>query len=249
MTPPRKEITTELLRELLSFDREVFASPRKKPIEVVIGTDEVGRGCLAGPVVAAAVILPEIDHLSELGWQLARLNDSKQVPATVRAELASVLKGVCQFAVGQASVEEIDEINILQASLLAMRRAVRKLKVTSSAVLLIDGNKQIASIKNMQQMTVIDGDTKSASIAAASIIAKVHRDTFMMKLSCKFPHYRWDSNKGYQSPDHWDALNSHGMCQWHRKTFLEKWMESRGANMQDDDTMVASGSSSMAFNG
>jgi ribonuclease HII len=220
---PRKEITIDQLEKLLLFDKDALRAPRKNPVELVVGTDEVGRGCLAGPVVACAVILPEIDPRSDLGWQLARLNDSKQVHPLVRAELSEVLRGICRFGIGEASVEEIDEINILQASLLAMRRAIRRLNVEAPAVVLVDGNKKIHSRK-FEQMTVIDGDTKSASIAAASIIAKVHRDTFMAKLAKKFPHYRWDSNKGYRSRDHWDALNEHGMCKWHRRTFVDHWL-------------------------
>jgi len=228
---PRKEITIDQLEQLLLFDKEALLVPRKSPVELLVGTDEVGRGCLAGPVVACAVILPEIDPRSELGWQLARLNDSKQVHPLVRAELAEVLRGICRFGIGEASVEEIDEINILQASLLAMRRAIRKLNVEAPAVVLVDGNKKIKSRK-FQQMTVIDGDTKSASIAAASIIAKVHRDRFMTKLARKFPHYKWESNKGYRSRDHWDALNEHGMCKWHRRTFVDHWLTERNQSDQ-----------------
>ena len=220
----KKEITTEQLAQLLHFDRQALAGNWKNKVEVVIGTDEVGRGCLAGPVMACAVVLPEIDPSSELGWQLARLNDSKQVNPNVRAELATILRGVCQFAIGEASVAEIDEINILHASLLAMKRAVRRLKLVAPAVILVDGNKKITSVRNIEQMTVIDGDTKSASIAAASIIAKVHRDAFMTKLARKFPHYAWESNKGYRSRDHWEALNKHGMCEWHRRTFVDHWL-------------------------
>jgi ribonuclease HII len=221
----QKEVTSDHLERLLAFDREHLCAPRPQPAQVVIGTDEVGRGCLAGPVMAAAVILPTIDPLSELGMKLYRLNDSKQVNPLVRAELAEILRGMCQFAIAEASVEEIDEINILQASLLAMKRAIRKLKVSAPAVILVDGNKAIGKIKNIEQVTVIDGDTKSASIAAASIIAKVHRDAFMTKLASKFPHYRWESNKGYRSKDHWAAITEHGMCDWHRRTFVHHWLE------------------------
>lgn len=228
-----KMISTERLEKLLGFDREVLIRDgRKKPTEVIIGTDEVGRGCLAGPVVACAVILPELEHGSELFRELARLNDSKTVPPAVREILAARLKEVCQYAIGEASVDEIDDINILHASLLAMKRAVRRLKVTDQVVILIDGNKRIESIKNIEQITVIDGDNKSASIAAASIIAKVHRDTFMRKLAKQFPEYCWDSNKGYQSKDHYAALYQHGMTVWHRKSF------NCGVNMlaEDEDT-------------
>lgn len=206
----------EHLRGLLEFDRMVHSEHPKT--EILIGTDEVGRGCLAGPVVTAAVVLPPIERGSQLEEDLARLNDSKLVPPDARAELAERLRSVCQFAIGQASVYEIDEINILQASLLAMRRAVRRLKITAPSVILVDGNKKIPSLRT-KQVTVIGGDSKSASIAAASIIAKVHRDEFMINLSKKFPDYLWNSNKGYRSRAHYAALNEHGMTRWHRTSF------------------------------
>lgn len=215
-----RELTSERLEKLLAFDRQILISGSlKRPAEVIIGTDEVGRGCLAGPVVACAVVLPRLDSQSEIFRSLMQLNDSKKVLPEVRAELAQTLRGICQFAIAEASVEEIDEINILQASLLAMRRAIRRLKVISPAVILIDGNKSIPSVRNHEQVTVIDGDTKSASIAAASIIAKVHRDSFMKKLAEKFPDYKWDSNKGYGSKDHREALARLGMTVWHRRSF------------------------------
>lgn len=206
----------EHLRSMLEFDRMIL-SEHPRPT-IIIGTDEVGRGCLAGPVVACAVVLPPIERESQLEQDLARLNDSKLVPPEVRAVLAERLRGICQFAVAEASVEEIDEINILQASLLAMRRAVKRLKVDAPPVILIDGNKKIPSLRS-KQITVIGGDSKSASIAAASIIAKVHRDTFMVKLHKKFPQYVWNSNKGYRSRAHYEALNTYGMTKWHRQSF------------------------------
>jgi ribonuclease HII len=206
----------EQLRARLEFDRMVLSEHKK--CQIIVGTDEVGRGCLAGPVVAAAVILPEIPRGSELEEELCRLNDSKLVPPDVRAQLSAKLRSVCQYAIAEATVEEIDEINILHASLLAMRRAVRRLKTEAPPVVLIDGNKKMASTK-YKQVTVIGGDSKSASIAAASIIAKVHRDEFMIKLSKKFPQYLWNSNKGYRSRAHYQALNELGMTKWHRKSF------------------------------
>jgi ribonuclease HII len=222
----------ERLERLLLFDRLILAERtpermaevappdrKRRAAQLIIGVDEVGRGCLAGPVVACAVILPTVLKETELFQDLVKLNDSKLVPPEVREKLAERLRGICQFAVAEASVEEIDEINILQASLLAMKRAARRLKYEQEAVILIDGNKTIPSIKNMEQVFVIDGDTKSASIAAASIIAKVHRDAFMRKLAKKFPEYKWESNKGYKSPAHYAALNEHGMTIWHRKSF------------------------------
>ncbi len=204
------------IRGLIAFDQSMLDEHPKTSI--IIGTDEVGRGCLAGPVVAAAVILPPIQPGSQLEEDLCRLNDSKLVPPDVRAQLAERLRGVCQFAVAEASVEEIDEINILQASLLAMRRAVRRLKATTTHVVLIDGNKTIPSLSS-KQVPVIAGDSHSAAIAAASIIAKVHRDTFMIKLAKKFPEYVWHSNKGYGSKEHVAALTKLGLTKWHRRSF------------------------------
>lgn len=206
----------EHLRSMLEFDRMILSEQPESTI--IIGTDEVGRGCLAGPVVACAVVLPPIERESQLEQDLSRLNDSKLVPPEVRGVLAERLRGICQFAVAEASVEEIDEINILQASLLAMRRAVRRLKLEAPPVILIDGNKKIPSLRS-KQITVIGGDSKSASIAAASIIAKVHRDAFMSKLHKQFPQYVWNSNKGYRSRAHYEALNTYGMTKWHRQSF------------------------------
>ena len=228
-----RQVTTERLVTFLEFDRELLAVPRKVAVKTLAGTDEVGRGCLAGPVVAAAVILPPIDPLSELAWSLARLNDSKQVLPDHRTELATVLRGICTYAIAEASVEEIDTLNIHHASLLAMRRAVRRLKASAPCVLAVDGNKRITSLR-MEQVTIVDGDTKSASIAAASIIAKVYRDAFMTKLARKFPGYNWQSNKGYRSRDHWQAIDELGMTRWHRKTFVEKWLKTG-----DDGTLSA----------
>jgi ribonuclease HII len=206
----------EHLRTILEFDRMILSEHPKR--SVIVGVDEVGRGCLAGPVVACAAILPPVERDSELEQALIRLNDSKLVPPDVRSELSEKLKSICQFAIAEASVEEIDEINILHASLLAMRRAVRRLKCEAPYLVLVDGNKKFAS-PSTKQVTVIGGDSKSASIAAASIIAKVYRDTLMLKLHKKHPQYVWNSNKGYRSPAHYAALNEFGMTKWHRQSF------------------------------
>lgn len=219
---PKTDATTlaaeriQHIRGLIAFDQNKLH--KHKNAEIIIGTDEVGRGCLAGPVVAAAVILPVIQPGSQLEEDLCRLNDSKLLPPDVRAELSERLRDACQFAIAEASVEEIDEVNILQASLLAMRRAVRRLKVTTPHMVLIDGNKTIPSLR-CTQVPVIAGDRHSASIAAASVIAKVHRDTFMLKLAKKFPDYVWNSNKGYGTKEHHAALVQHGLTKWHRKSF------------------------------
>lgn len=216
----RREVTSDRICQLIEFDKDIS---KHHGGLTVVGIDEVGRGCLAGPVVAAAVILPVIDVGSELMNQLLTLNDSKQVKPEQRAILSSRLQLMCRFSIGEATVEEIDKVNILQASLIAMRRAVRKLKLTEPAVLTVDGNKKIPAIR-MKQTTVIDGDTKSASIAAASIIAKVYRDNFMVRLSEKFPAYKWESNKGYRSREHWKAIDEKGTTRWHRRSFVDHWL-------------------------
>lgn len=189
----------------------------------IIGVDEVGRGCLAGPVVAAAVILPGFDRDSEIAERLAFLNDSKKVPAAKRQQLSATIRGCAQFAIAEASPEEIDTINIFHASLLAMRRAVMSLVSSAmldlkQALILIDGKWTLPEL-DAHQLPVIKGDTKSASIAAASIVAKVHRDALMVKLGEEFPHYKWHLNKGYPSSVHREAIVENGITVWHRRSF------------------------------
>jgi ribonuclease HII len=175
------------------------------------GTDEAGRGCLAGPVVAAAVILPPDFHHP-------LLNDSKQVNKKHRNELRSIIeKQAIAWAVGSCSPEEIDQINILNASILAMHRALDQL-TTKPLFLLVDGNR----FKEYQQVphaTMIKGDARFTSIAAASILAKTHRDEFMEKLHLDFPEYGWNSNAGYPTPAHRKAIASLGSNIHHRKSF------------------------------
>lgn len=214
-----KVVSTAYLRKLLRFDEDVIiTADTRSPITRVIGTDEVGRGCLAGPVVACAVVLPPIVRKSPLEKELALLNDSKLVPPPQRERLAKVLMSCCSYAIAEASPEEIDEINILQASLLAIRRAVAKLGPIPGVVLLVDGNKKVPKLR-MRQQTVIGGDSKSASIAAASIIAKVYRDDLMRGLAMRHPYYLWESNKGYRSKAHYKALDLYGPTSWHRHSF------------------------------
>ncbi len=188
---------------------------------VVIGLDEVGRGCLAGPVVAAAVALPPVEKRSDLAASLSRLNDSKAISGRERNALAAVIHSVATCAIAEASVEEIDEMNILQASLLAMRRAYSRLSVTSNVVLLVDGNRKIPGLAE-RQMTVVRGDSRSATIASASIIAKVYRDALMCKLAEAYPQYQWHKNKGYGSREHLHAIKEIGLSPWHRKSFSVK---------------------------
>lgn len=190
----------------------------EQSVPAIIGIDEVGRGCLAGPVVAAAVLLPEIDPASKLAETLSRLNDSKALSPEERTVIGAIVKQVAVCAIAEASVEEIDEINILQASLLAMKRARQALLAVSPAVLLVDGNKKIPGLKD-RQIPLVKGDSQSASIAAASVIAKVYRDALMCRLAESFPHYRWEQNKGYGSTRHRQAIKQHGLTVWHRRSF------------------------------
>ena len=215
-------IDTAQIAKLLDFDRKM----RKKWLlpnsdNVILGTDEVGRGCLAGPVVAAAVILPELTRRSPLAKALALLDDSKKLSPKVRADLAATLRENCVYAIGQASVEEIDKINILNASLLAMSRAIAQIIVPESSAILIDGNQRIKDL-TINQILVVGGDGLSASIAAASVIAKVYRDEMMAKLHDDFPHYAWNSNKGYGSKSHCHAIIEKGLSPFHRQTFCSR---------------------------
>lgn len=175
------------------------------------GCDEVGRGCLAGPVVAASVILP-IDYHNP--W----INDSKKLSKTNREELIEEIKDKSvAWAIAEASVEEIDQINILNASFLAMKRAILQLK-TKPEHLLIDGNRWRSDL-DFPFTCVIKGDGKIASIAAASILAKVYRDELMEKLAVEFPQFAWERNAGYPTKAHRDGIEKFGSTIWHRKSF------------------------------
>jgi ribonuclease HII len=175
------------------------------------GCDEAGRGCFAGPVFAAAVILPRSFHHP-------MLNDSKQLLEKERDELRIVIeKEALSYAVASVCNEEIDRINILKASLKAMHLALDQLKVRPH-MLLIDGNR-FTPYNNVRHECVIKGDGIYASIAAASVLAKTYRDEYMMRLHEEFPHYGWDTNKGYGTPIHRKALEDHGMCRYHRKSW------------------------------
>ncbi len=179
---------------------------------IVAGADEVGRGPLAGPVVAGAVILP-----AALPASLAKeVNDSKALTPKKREKLFPLIEEHCIWAVAEASVAEIDSINILQASLLAMQRAIEKLGIAVHTAL-IDGNK-IPRLP-CKAVPIIKGDAHSLSIAAASIMAKVTRDRLMQRLHEEFPHYGWAGNAGYPTPDHLAALMVHGVTPHHRQSF------------------------------
>jgi len=183
---------------------------------VEAGCDEAGRGCLAGPVFAAAVILPN-DFYHPV------LNDSKQMTEADRYTLREVIqKEAIAYAVGEVDNHEIDRINILNASFLAMHRAIDKLSTKPSS-LLIDGNR-FKKYKGIPHTCVIKGDEKFASIAAASVLAKTYRDDFMKKLHEEHSHYGWHDNKGYGTAQHRLAIEQHGITDYHRKSFqLVAW--------------------------
>jgi ribonuclease HII len=175
------------------------------------GCDEAGRGCYAGPVFAAAVVLPPKFYHPDL-------NDSKQVPAEKRFKLRKYIeRRAIAFSVAMVDHEEIDIINILKASFKAMHKALDTLSV-QPRLLLIDGNR-FTPYKDIPHRCIIDGDATYASIAAASILAKTYRDEYMMNLHEEFPHYNWRSNKGYGTLEHRLAIEQFGLCKYHRKSF------------------------------
>ena len=195
-----------------NFDKKYFSAK----VKYIAGTDEAGRGPLAGPVVAAAVIFPH-DFYDD------RINDSKKLSASLREELYGVIrKNALAYAYTIISQNKIDQINILKASLLAMKRSVEKLKVQPQ-IILVDGNKSFSY--DAQVIPIIKGDSKSLSIASASIIAKVVRDKIMLKLAKEYPYYGWETNKGYPTKEHIEAVLKYGACKIHRKTFLAKIFE------------------------
>lgn len=187
-------------------------------VEVICGVDEAGRGPLAGPVCAAAVILPP--HL-----RIPGLNDSKKLSDKRRRELFPVIcEQALAYGIAFATEQEIDEINILHATFLAMERALAQLKIRPDLVL-IDGNRQ--KDFGLPVKTVVKGDSLSANIAAASVLAKVTRDDFMVRQAERFPEYGFEIHKGYGTKAHYAALEQYGACPIHRKTFLKKFYEQK----------------------
>ncbi len=175
------------------------------------GCDEAGRGCLAGPVVAAAVILPKT-------YRHPLLNDSKQLSREERLEVrGDILRDALAYGVAEVSHEEIDEINILNASFRAMHRAVEKLSIRPE-MLLIDGNRFRTSL-DLPYQCIIKGDALYLSIAAASVLAKTYRDELMERLAAECPGYAWETNKGYPTMEHRDGIRALGISPYHRKTF------------------------------
>ncbi|MEP5254727.1 MAG: ribonuclease HII [Winogradskyella arenosi] len=179
--------------------------------KIECGTDEAGRGCLAGPVTAAAVILPR-------RFKNSILTDSKQLSKSNRALLRPLIEqDSISFAVTHIYEEEIDSINILNASILAMHQSIEKLE-TSPEFIIVDGNR-FKPFKNIPYETIVKGDGKYMSIAAASVLAKTHRDAYMEKIHEEFPMYNWKQNKGYPTKEHRAAIEKYGITKYHRKSF------------------------------
>ena len=200
--------------------RELSLKPYLEAGRLEAGCDEAGRGPLAGPVYAAAVILPEDFHHP-------LLNDSKQMTEHNRELLRPIIeKEALAWAVEAVSPEEIDTLNILWASVTGMQRAVGRLN-PAPEFLLVDGNmfRPFGKYGFKDYRTVVHGDATYASIAAASVLAKTYRDAFMRKLALKYPEYGWDRNMGYPTPEHIEAIRKHGYTSWHRKSFHVKELE------------------------
>ena len=179
--------------------------------QLEVGTDEAGRGCLSGPVVAAAVILP-FNYHNEL------LNDSKQLSEAKRKKLRPIIeKDALAFGVSFIGEKEVDQLNVLQASITGMQRAISMMSITPEYII-VDGNK-FNPYKDIPFKTIVKGDAKFLSIAAASVLAKTYRDDFMEKIHKEFPIYNWKNNKGYPTKEHRTAIQEYGITKYHRKTF------------------------------
>lgn len=196
--------------------------------KIEAGCDEAGRGCLAGSVYAAAVILPD-------GYDNPSLNDSKQLSAAKRKRLRDeIVRDAQAWAVGVVTPEEIDQINILRASILAMHRALDQLQVRPEAII-VDGNRFLPYC-DLPYTTIVKGDGKYQAIAAASILAKTYRDEYMERLAEEFPQYGWQSNKGYPTPQHREAIRQYGVTPYHRKSFDLLGSQELFLDFADDET-------------
>ena len=197
------------MQELWELENEIYDAGE----QLLCGVDEAGRGPLAGPVCAAAVILPR-------GLCIPGLNDSKKLTEKKREVLYDVIcSSAVSYGIAFATVDEIEEVNILNAAMLAMNRAIEKLSVQPTLAL-IDGNRNSA-IK-VASRCVVKGDAKCADIAAASVLAKVTRDRYMLEMAEKYPQYKFEKHKGYGTKDHYAALREYGPCEIHRPSFLRK---------------------------
>lgn len=196
--------------------------------KIEAGCDEAGRGCLAGSVYAAAVILPD-------GYDNPSLNDSKRLSAAKRMRLRDeIVRDAVAWAIGVVTPEEIDQINILRASILAMHRALDQLAVIPEAII-VDGNR-FQPYRDLPYTTIVKGDGKYQAIAAASILAKIYRDEYMERLAQEFPRYGWQSNKGYPTPQHREAIRQYGVTPYHRKSFDLLGSQELFLDFADDET-------------
>lgn len=199
--------------ELVEFDSQIKL---KNSVSLICGVDEAGRGPLAGDVYAAAVVFPD-------GVVIDGINDSKKLSERKREELFSkIISKAMAYSIATASVSEIEEINILNAAMLAMKRAVESLSVTPELVL-VDGNK--TPDITPKALAVVKGDAKSQSIAAASILAKVARDRYMREIDKKYPQYQFSKHKGYGTKLHYEMIDKYGVADIHRMSFLKKYFE------------------------
>jgi len=207
----KKKKSSTINNDILLFSETLGLSRNFSKFELECGCDEAGRGCLAGPVVAAAVILP-----SDFNCPL--LNDSKQLSEKVRNQLRPIIeKEALAWAVAEVDNNEIDQINILNASILAMHRAIDKLQLRPEFII-VDGNK-FKPYKKIHHQTIVKGDSKYLSIAAASILAKTHRDEIMQLLHAQFPVYDWCNNKAYPTIKHRTGIRKYGTTSYHRLTY------------------------------
>lgn len=196
--------------------------------KIEAGCDEAGRGCLAGSVYAAAVILPD-------GYDNPSLNDSKRLSAAKRMRLRDeIIRDARAWAIGVVTPQEIDHINILRASILAMHRALDQLQVRPEAII-VDGNRFLPYC-DLPYTTIVKGDGKYQAIAAASILAKTFRDEYMERLAQEFPRYGWQSNKGYPTPQHREAIRQYGVTPYHRKSFDLLGSQELFLDFADDET-------------
>jgi ribonuclease HII len=193
----------------------VEAELHRAGVRWILGVDEAGRGPLAGPVTTAAVLMPcsAVDE-----WRSAGLDDSKKLSPEVRERLECQIRSTLIYAVVDMSPTEVDELNVLQASLEGMRRALKIINAPAAVGVLVDGNRAIRAL-GREQATLVKGDSRSLAIAAASVLAKEHRDRHMRQLSARFPAYGFEHHKGYPTPAHLAALAEVGPCVEHRRTF------------------------------
>lgn len=217
----------ENIQKLISFDKQYN-------FKYILGVDEAGRGPGAGDVFAACVCF-DLKNIM-LVQCLKKLNDSKKLSQNVRNELYKTIVANSIYSINQASVAEIDKYNILNATFMAMEKSVKNvisllnIQNINDVFILVDGNKKIKNL-DLNMVSIVKGDSKSASIAAASIIAKVSRDNYMIKLDEEYPNYNWKKNKGYLTKEHLNAIDKYGMVKYHRKSFLKKHFESKSKQL------------------